>query len=122
MNLERIETASFEDDISLAEAFARLEAVSDKLPMDENLRLPQQYWLNIAPPHELADYIVRQPNHTWHGLTIYPDEAWRYRHNDLWITWRDQQNKSIQKLNQAKKINFADWDDEWYAVLSAIQT
>src|SRR5438132_1544700 len=120
MNLEHIEIAPFEDDILLTETFARLDGVSDKFPIDGNLRLSIQYWLNIAPPHELADYIVRQPNHTWHGLTIYPDEAWRYRHNDLWITWRDKQNKFLQKLNQAKKINFADLDDEWYSVLSSV--
>ena len=121
MNLERIETTPFEDDILLTEAFASLDRASDRLPIDENLRLSQQYWLNIAPPHELADYIVRQPNHTWHGLTIYPGEAWRYRHTDLWITWRSDPNKIVHKLNQAKKIKFADWDDEWYAVISAIQ-
>jgi hypothetical protein len=113
MNLERIEIAPVEEDILLTEAFARLNGVSDKPPIDENLRLSQQYWLNIAPPDELTDYIVRQPNHSWHGLTIYPDEAWRYRHNDLWITWRNRQNKLIHKLNRAKKFNLMDWGEEW---------
>lgn len=46
------------------------------------------YLLLDAPPDEVVDHIISQPNHTWHGLTIYPDEAWRYRGNDYWMEWR----------------------------------
>lgn len=46
------------------------------------------YMRNHASAEQLTDFIVNCPNHTWNGLTIRPDEAWRYRENDLWITWR----------------------------------
>lgn len=57
--------------------------------VDTQLRLEHdQYLLVDASPDEVVEYIISQPNHTWRGLTIYPDEAWRYRHNDYWMGWR----------------------------------
>ena|SRR6266498_5135080 len=112
MSLQSVETTSDLTDISLAEAFARLGSSSNNLAIDQNLSLSNQFWLDIALPDELTDFIVRQPNHTWNGLTIYPDEAWRYRNNDLWITWRSNPNAFILKLHKAKKIKLVDWDDE----------
>lgn len=48
----------------------------------------EAYYWDQAPADELVDYIISQPNHTWRGMTIYPDEAWRYRHSDRWMEWR----------------------------------
>ena len=33
------------------------------------------YWLWDASPKELVEHIVNEPNHTFRGVTIYPDEA-----------------------------------------------
>ena len=87
-------------DVHLADAIAGLAKPDSSLVLNESLTLVQLYWLNLAPSEELADYIVRQPNHTWNGLTIYPDEVWRYRHSDLWITWRRNQSEAALKLSR----------------------
>jgi hypothetical protein len=100
------------DDIQLADALAGLAITDSSLALNQSLTLAQIYWLKIAPPDELADFIVRQPNHTWNGLTIYPGEAWRYRHTDLWITWRGNQHEVVRKLTLAKQGLLSDWDDD----------
>ena len=41
-----------------------------------------------AEPAEVVQYILQQPDHTWMGVTIYPDEAWRYEHKSDWMWWR----------------------------------
>ena len=48
----------------------------------------RDYYLYTAEPDEVVDYIVSQPNHTWNGVTIYPDEVWRYRCKADWMWWR----------------------------------
>ena len=74
-NLEVIEYPG--DEVELVDAVASLSNAAHLITTDAELNLVNQYWLKIAPPNELADYIVKQPNHTWNGITIYPGEAWR---------------------------------------------
>lgn len=46
------------------------------------------HYRDYAEPNEVVDYIIDQPNHTWMGVTIYPDEAWRYQSKSDWMWWR----------------------------------
>jgi hypothetical protein len=110
-NLEVIEW--IDGDIDLAEAFANLGNAVNTLTAEHDLSLVKQYWLKIAPPSELVDYIISQPNHTWHGITIYPGEAWRYRDTDLWITWRTYQSEMARKLRTINRGGPVDWSEEW---------
>jgi len=51
----------------------------------ENL---EKYYRNVADPAEVVQYILQQPKHTWMGVTIMPDEAWRYEQKSDWMWWR----------------------------------
>ncbi|MBA3873553.1 MAG: hypothetical protein H0X30_30850 [Anaerolineae bacterium] len=112
MSAQLLEAVPDTTDIPLAVAIANLRNASNSLVIDPNLSLSRHYWLHIAPPDELAKFIVRQPNHTWNGLTIYPDEVWRYCSNDLWINWRNNQHKKAVRVRKAKKYEPVDWDDD----------
>lgn len=48
----------------------------------------EDYLLNHAAPEDVVAYIVKSPNHTWMGVTICPDEAWRYAAKSDWMWWR----------------------------------
>jgi len=110
-NLEVIEYPG--DEVEFADAVASLSNAAHLITADAELNLVNQYWLKIAPPNELADYIVKQPNHTWNGITIYPGEAWRYRDTDLWITWRTYDSKIARKLHEITRGGPVEWSEEW---------
>jgi len=50
--------------------------------------LREHRMINHAEPDEVVQYILQQPKHTWKGVTIYPDEAWRYEQKSDWMWWR----------------------------------
>jgi len=64
---------------SFIRAFFQVSAIPD---------MTRGYWLWDASPKELVEHIVNEPNHTFRGVTIYPDEAWRYENTGAWIWWR----------------------------------
>jgi hypothetical protein len=111
MSAQLLEAVPYTTDVSLAEAIANLRNAPKNIIIDPDLSLSRHYWLHIASPDELVKFIVRQPNHTWNGLTIYPDEVWRYCSTDLWIHWRNH-HKKIIKIRKARKFEPVDWDDE----------
>ena len=107
------------EEMLLDEALGMIGAHSQMDFATQHSELLEAYWLNIAPADELAAYIVRQPNYTWNGLTIRPDEVWRYQHNDLWIHWRQNWKASAERLGKVgsmkrvlKLIDEFWWGDE----------
>lgn len=48
----------------------------------------QKFYRDECDPERIVNFILLQPNYTWMGLTIYPDEAWRYRNTTDWMWWR----------------------------------
>lgn len=48
-----------------------------------------RHYREVAEPDEVVQYILQQPNHTWMGVTIWPDEAWRYSDKRDWMWWRE---------------------------------
>lgn len=89
---------------ALAKAAPPLAAWDDlviQLASDDQVkRLIEQLQCNIsetltrhyrdeAEPAEVVQYILQQPNNTWMGVTIYPDEAWRYACKSDWMWWRE---------------------------------
>lgn len=48
----------------------------------------EKHYRDVADPAEVVQYILQQPKHTWMGVTIMPDEAWRYEQKSDWMWWR----------------------------------
>ena len=48
----------------------------------------EKHYPDVAEPAEVVQYILQQPKHTWMGVTIMPDEAWRYEQKSDWMWWR----------------------------------
>lgn len=80
----------------LDETVANIIKIADDLPPETyhamGMKHPSEelhdYYLNEAEPAEVVQYILHQPDHTWMGVTIYPDETWRYEHKSDWMWWR----------------------------------
>lgn len=49
----------------------------------------ENYMLWEADPKTVVQYILQKPNNTWHGVTIWPDESWRYECKSDWMWWRE---------------------------------
>lgn len=76
----------------LDETVANIIKIAEALPPETyhaiGMKHPREVLLNEVEPAEVVQYILQQPDHTWMGVTIYPDEAWRYEHKSDWMWWR----------------------------------
>jgi hypothetical protein len=66
---------------------SRIKQLLEEL-IDNMHDVVDEYMCSNAEPADVVKYIVDSPNHTWMGVTIYPDEAWRYEHKTDWMWWR----------------------------------
>lgn len=80
----------------LDELAANIIKIADELPPETYHKMgilhPREirnkYYRDEAESAEVVQYILQQPDHTWMGVTIYPDEAWRYACKSDWMWWR----------------------------------
>lgn len=63
-------------------------AAQSFVKMLSNSRFMEWYAIHCMTPYYLSRYISEQPNHTFNGVTIYPDEVWRFSSSNEWIWWK----------------------------------
>jgi len=66
----------------------QVKSLIDQFQRDTSETL-DHYYRDEAEPADVVQYILQQPDHTWMGVTIYPDEAWRYACKSDWMWWRE---------------------------------